>query len=320
MKKTLIAIFGITLFFATINWSCKTIEIQAPACNFPKGVKAVSFATAYYGNRKQASTANCFEIDSCTAGYDANKTFCGFTKHGCDYDVVSHPSTNSIIIDSSGYNTLHVFKNGIPDKYKTLSCCEIYKDIRKVSVKPIKGFENTVEDVLEASTYRYLFHEKGAVSVSEGTVENSGFVKFDATTILETNRDTYGYVSLPDTVYAKTTQLISPTYTGRLKSPEIRRIWTTSSTLKIDEKGNINVPQSRATLPNSYDNVYYQLVNNPQIYRIRVLFILGNGIKRLNKAERTRYYEVQLANIDKSNPCSLLKSVGGGPPAMLIIE
>ncbi len=319
MKKTLFSLIGLTLFFATINWSCKTIEIQAPVCNFPKNV-TVSFATANYGDRTLITGTRCYETTNCSAGYDVNKTFCGFEKHECDYDVVSHPNTNSIIIDSSGYRILHVFKNGIPNKYKKLSCCEIYKDLRTTSVKPGRGFENSAEDVLEASTYRYLFYEKGTVNVSEGTIENNSFVKFDATTILETNKETYGYVSLPDTVYAKTIQVISPIYTGRLKSPEIRRFWTTSSTLKIDEKGNINVTQSKATLQNSFDNIYYQLLNDPQIHRIRVLLIFGSGIKRLNKADRTKYYNAQLAIINNSNPCGIGAKDGGGPPAMLIVE
>ena len=319
MKKILITFLGLTLLFTIINWSCKTIEVPAPVCNLPKNI-TVSFATVNYGIKTQNFVTKCFETIDCTAGYDVNKTFCGYEKHECDYDIVSHPNTNSIVIDSLGYTIIHVFKSGIPIKYKTLSCCEIYKDLRGVSVKPSKGFENTSEDILEASTYRYLFHEKGNVNVSEGTVENSSFVKFDATTILETNRETYGYISLPDTVYTRTTQTISPTYTGRLKSPAIKRFWTASTTLKIDDKGNIDVSQSKATVANTFDNIYYQLLNDPQIHRIRVLLIFGNGIKRLNKTERIKYYNAQLAIINNSSPCGIGARDGGGPPAMLIVE
>ena len=239
------------------------------------------------------------------------------------------PINNALCINQDGADTAYVFLQNtaepqmieIPLAVRRLGPCEQLRMMRSAQWQTVGQYVRLHDESVSKQGNTEELREKGTYSILEATQGECKVRKFSISTVTERYNGGYSYNGLPDYVYPANTQTINPVFNGAgAVGPATRRFWTTSPTLRINNQGRINVNRnspnrSEPTPAGRTDNIYYQLVNNPTVFRIRFIYYRQNRLSTLNISQLLNLsaiiYDDHISRCDK-DPCRLCRP--GQPP------
>lgn len=239
------------------------------------------------------------------------------------------PFNNALIINEDGADTAYVFLRNvaepqvieIPSSIRQMNACELRQMLRTAVWQPVGAYVRPHDERVSRQGNTEVLWEKGTYPILESTQGTYKVRKFSITTVTERYNGGYSYNGLPDYVYPASAQTINPVFIGNGASPPTtRRFWTTSPTLRLNNQGRINVNRnspnrSEPTPAGRTDNIYYQLANDPVIYRIRFIYYRQARLSTLNVNQLLNLsvviYNEHISRCDK-DPCRVCRP--GQPP------